>query len=105
MYLPTTALQRAAHFDIFSFSAFFLNVNLDSFSARLASCTEDALNPVQVVVAGTHTEAGSSRSIRSPSLPRTTAHRGTSTLQDWGKRRGREVSAQLSLAEASVDHM
>lgn len=61
-----------------------------------------ALNPAQVVSC-THGEAGSSRSIRSPSSPRTTAHRGTSTLQDWGEREeGRAVSAPLALAEASV---
>lgn len=60
-YLPTTRLQRAAHF--FSFSAFFLNVSLDSFSSPLAGCTEYALNPVQVVVGGTHTQKLAPRAV------------------------------------------
>ena len=91
---------------LFFLSVLFLNVSLNSFSFPLAGCTEDALNPVQSSIwwhTHAHTDTGSSRSLRSPSLPCTTAHRGTSTLPDWS---GGEwaASAQLELVDAAVDH-
>lgn len=56
-YLPTTRLQRAALCFFFFLSLpFFLNVTLNCFSSPLAGSAEDALNPAQVVVGGTHTQ-------------------------------------------------
>lgn len=44
----------------------------------------------------------SSRGVQAPSLLRTTAHRGTSILQDSGQSRGRAACAQFRLADGSA---
>lgn len=48
---------------LFFFFLCLFPVSLDSFSTPLAGCTEDALNPVQVVVGGTHTQRLAPRAV------------------------------------------
>lgn len=79
--------KRAAHFAFFLSLPFsWMSVWIAFHSHFNAGCVEGALNPVQVVVGGSHTERGWLLMQNLISLsPHTTAHRGTSTLQDWGE--------------------
>lgn len=105
-YLPTTRLQRAALSFFLSLSLpFFLNVSLNSFSSPLAGCTEDALNPVQVVVGGTHTQTLAPHVVFDlPLLHVLQRTEGPALCKIEGRGGGRAPSAQLALADACVDH-